>query len=150
MINLCDNEAVAKELAEDEEFVSLLLTKIASTDYINCDEIAMLLANITKDEKLAGRLVRLRLAVPKGVSDSAIALDQLMDCFVKGADGALNPIASFDFLSYVFANISSTAEGRQYFVTRQDYDGVVPVQKLVVFTEYKSQIRRTGVASTIK
>lgn len=150
LINLCDSAAVQKELADDEKFVELLLSKVASTEYSNCDEIAMLLANLTKQETLAGQLVRQKRSAPKSVSDSEYALDQLMDCFVKGAENKLNPKASFDYLAYVFANLSSTAAGRQYFVTRQDYDGVIPIQKLVVFTEHKSDVRRKGVASTIK
>lgn len=73
-----------------------------------------------------------------------------MDCFVKGAEGTLNKSANFDYLSYFFADISKSEEGRAYFTSRQDYDGVVPVTKLTVFTEHKSSIRRRGVASTIK
>lgn len=73
-----------------------------------------------------------------------------MDCFVKGAEGTLNKSANFDYLSYFFADMSKSEEGRAYFTSRQDYDGVVPVTKLTVFTEHKSSIRRRGVASTIK
>lgn len=73
-----------------------------------------------------------------------------MDCFVKGAEGGLNKNANFDYLSYFFADLSQTEEGRKYFTTRQEYDGVVPITKLTVFTEHKSDIRRKGVASTIK
>lgn len=149
-MNLCDSEKVVTELADDEKFIELLLKQITSTEYSNCDEIAMLLANLTKREKLAAQLVTLKRDVPKAVSESAYATDQLMDCFVKGADKTLNPHSTFDYLAYVFANLSSTAPGRQYFVKRQEYDGVVPIQKLVVFTEHKSDVRRKGVASTIK
>lgn len=42
------------------------------------------------------------------------------------------------------------AEIRQYFVRPQGYDGVIPLTKLKVFTEHKSDVRRKGVASTIK
>jgi hypothetical protein len=74
-----------------------------------------------------------------------------MDCFVKGADRTLTKYADFNFLAFFFADISRFAKGRQYMVTKQDYDGVVPLTKLLVFTEkYDSKIRRTGVASTIK
>jgi hypothetical protein len=109
----------------------------------------MLLANMTKSDKLA-RLVGLKRATPKHVSNSAYAMDQLMDCFVKGAGKELNQEADYDFLSYVFADISRLPSGRQYFITRRDYDDVIPISKLVVFTEHKSNIRRKGVASTIK
>lgn len=73
-----------------------------------------------------------------------------MDCFVKGADGSFNKDADYDYLAYLFADISKHAEGRKYFVTKQQYDNVIPITKLTVFTEHKSDIRRKGVASTIK
>lgn len=73
-----------------------------------------------------------------------------MDCFVKGAAGSLNPDADYDYLSYMFADLSKTQEGRTYFTTRQHYDSLLPITKLVVFTEHGSDIRRRGVASTIK
>jgi hypothetical protein len=109
----------------------------------------MLLANMSKSDKL-GRLVGLKRAVPVGVSESAYAMDQLMDCFVKGAERGFNKEGNFDFLSYIFADVSRLPSGRQYFITKRDYDGVIPISKLVVFTEHKSLIRRKGVASTIK
>lgn len=38
-----------------------------------------------------------------------------------------------------------------YFIEEQEYDGVVPISKLLVFTEkYDAKVRREGVASTIK
>jgi hypothetical protein len=109
----------------------------------------MLLANLMKSDKMK-RLLTLKRRVPEPVSTSSNAMDQLMDCFVKGAEGALNKHASYDYLSYLFADMSKSEEGRAYFTSRQDYDGVVPVTKLTVFTEHKSSIRRKGVASTIK
>ena len=73
-----------------------------------------------------------------------MAMDQLMDCFTKAVD------MNYDYLSYFFADISKFKEGRRYFTTRQEYDGVIPITKLTVFTEHRSDIRRRGVASTIK
>lgn len=109
----------------------------------------MLLANLAKSEELK-KLVVLKRKVPDPVSISPNAIDQLMDCFVKGADGSLNKNANFDYLSYFFADLSKREEGRAYLSTRQEYDGVVPVTKLTVFTEHESVFRRKGVASTIK
>jgi len=109
----------------------------------------MLLANLAKSDSLK-RLLTLKRRVPKPVSESAKAMDQLMDCFVKGAEGTLNKNADYDYLSYLFADIAKSEEGRAYFLTRQEYDSVVPITKLTVFTEHKSDIRRKGVASTIK
>lgn len=109
----------------------------------------MLFANLTKSDE-SKKLINLKRKKPGTVSTSSNAIDQLMDCFVKGAEGSLNKSANFDYLSYLFANLSKSEEGRAYFTTRQDYDGVVPVTKLTVFTEHNSTIRRRGVASTIK
>jgi hypothetical protein len=116
------------------------------------NEIAMLLSNLAKSDSIT-RLIRLTRSLPSGsppISTSTNTLDQLMDCFVKGADEKSNPKANFDYLSYFFADISKHKEGRTYFLTRQKYDSVVPITKLTVFTEHKSDIRRRGVASTIK
>jgi hypothetical protein len=115
----------------------------------NADEFAMLLANLVKSDHLK-KLHTLKRKAPAAVSTSENAIDQLMDCFVKGAEGDLNKNANFDYLSYLFADLSQSETGRAYFTTRQDYDGVVPITKLTVFTEHKSDIRRKGVASTIK
>jgi hypothetical protein len=115
----------------------------------NANEIAMLLANLAKSDGFK-RIVDLERKVPENVSSSKKALDQLMDCFVKGADGSLNKNADYDYLAYLFADLSKSEEGRVYFTTRQEYDSVVPITKLLVFTEHRSDIRRRGVASTIK
>ncbi|KAI9929794.1 hypothetical protein MW887_001270 [Aspergillus wentii] len=115
----------------------------------NADDVAMLFANLAKSDELK-KLLTLKRRIPEPTSTSPNAIDQLMDCFVKGADGSLNKNANYDYLSYLFADFSKSDEGRAYFTSRQDYDGVVPVTKLTVFTEHKSTIRRKGVASTIK
>ncbi|KAL5332679.1 hypothetical protein BJX70DRAFT_383485 [Aspergillus crustosus] len=109
----------------------------------------MLFANLGKSEKIK-RIFDLARRSAEPISSSRKAVDQLMDCFVKGAEGALNKHANYDYLSYLFADLSKLEEGRAYFTTRQDYDGVVPVTKLTVFTEHTSAVRRRGVASTIK
>lgn len=149
LINLCDKSQVLENLETDDTFLELLLAKITDKSYPNADLASMLLANMTKSDKL-GRLVELKRAVPEGVSGSEYAMDQLMDCFVKGAGKELNAEANYDFLSYVFADLSRLPAGRQYFITKRGYDDVIPISKLVVFTEHTSNIRRKGVASTIK
>ena len=42
------------------------------------------------------------------------------------------------------------AKGRKYLTTPQEYDHVIPISKLIVFTEHRSDVRRGGVAFTIK
>lgn len=139
-------------LAEDEGFVKILIEKLTDAKYANADLISMLLANLTKSDDFVSKLINMKTAQPpaKEVSVSKNVLDQLMDLFVRGAERKLNEEACFDFLSYVFADVARVPKGRENFVTKQEYDGVVPISKLSVFTEHKSLIRRKGVASTIK
>lgn len=105
--------------------------------------------NITK-------LLTLEREVPKPLSTSQIAIDQLLDCFVKGASNSYNKDADFDYLCYLFADLAKHEEGRKHFITpRTEGEGesvekVIPLTKLVVFTEHDAAIRRRGVASTIK
>lgn len=115
----------------------------------NADDVAMLFANLAKSDELK-KIITLKRQKSEAVSTSENAIDQIMDCFVKGAEGTLNKSANYDYLSYFFADLSKSEEGRTYFTSRQAYDDVVPVTKLTVFTEHKSAIRRRGVASTIK
>ncbi|RHZ63205.1 protein HGH1 [Aspergillus thermomutatus] len=174
LINISSDQEVLANLAEDDAFLETLMVKITvsiltsspcndeeigayadNTDILKdvkepiADDIAMLFANLAKSDKLS-RLIALKRRTAESVSTSTMAIDQLMDCFVKGAEGALNKKANFDYLSYLFADLSKSEAGRAYFTTRQDYDGVVPVTKLTVFTEHESAVRRKGVASTIK
>jgi len=109
----------------------------------------MLLANLAKYDELKD-ILHLERPAPNELNSNNRAIDQLLDLFVKGADGTYNKEANFDYLSYLFADLAKHSEGRQYFLTKQEYDQVVPLSKLVVFTEHKSDIRRKGVASTIK
>lgn len=110
----------------------------------------MLLANMAKDDSLQ-RVLELKRDVPKELSTSKWAMDQLMDCFVKGAEGAYNPKADYDYLSYFFADLAKFEKGREYLTTPQEHDSnIIPITKIQVFTDHKSHIRRLGVASTLK
>ena len=110
----------------------------------------MLLANMAKDDSLQ-RVLELKRNVPKELSKSNWAMDQLMDCFVKGAEGAYNKHADFDYLSYFFADLAKFPKGREYLTTSQEHDAnIIPITKIQVFTDHASHIRRLGVASTIK
>ena len=164
--------------SRDEQFIEQVLKKtIDDITEPNADLCCGLLANLVKDDDLAKRLltstrnippstkVKIRLstndrgeveatkneeAVSMQISTSKRVLDQIMDVFVKGANNTLNPKANYDYLSYVVADLSKFEEGRKYLLEKQEYDDVVPITKLVVFTEHGSLIRRKGVASTIK
>ncbi|KAI9851537.1 MAG: hypothetical protein M1838_003369 [Thelocarpon superellum] len=106
-------------------------------DESNADLISMLLANLAKSDFIT-RLLAVQLAPRSSLSTSRNAMDQLMDCFVRGAEGAYNTKADFDYLAYLFADMAKA------------YDAVVPVTKVIVFTEHRSVVRRKGVASTVK
>jgi hypothetical protein len=109
----------------------------------------MLLANLSKHDDSKAFLQRKQEAPSQLGSDDNV-LNQLMDLFVKGQDGAYNKKADYDYLAYVFADLAKHTDIRHYFLAQQSYDGVIPLTKLNVFTEHKSDIRRKGVANTIK
>lgn len=111
--------------------------------------MAMVLANLTKHDSLKS-LLNQKQAAPEELGSDDSVLNQLMDLFVKGQDKGYNKAADFDYLAYVFADLSKHEDVRKFFITEQDYNQVIPLTKLKVFTEHKSEIRRKGVASTIK
>ena len=110
----------------------------------------MLIANLAKSSGIT-KLLTLKREVPKNLSTSPVAIDQLLDCFVKGAAGSYNKDADYDYLSYLFADLAKHEGGRKHFLApRKEDSDIVPLIKLIVFTEHKSTIRRRGVANTIK
>ncbi|KAF2271781.1 DNA-binding protein-like protein HGH1 [Westerdykella ornata] len=145
------DQEVLKALAEDDAFLEVLLSRITNPKEPNANEIAMLLANLAKHDSMQRIIELKRAAVPKPLSNSPYAIDQLLDCFVKGADGALNKHADFDYLSYFFADLAKFPQGRIYLTTPQPHDSlIIPLTKLQVFTSHASHIRRLGVSSCIK
>lgn len=153
LANLCDDEVMRKLIVEDVKYLEYLAGAIVTTTNTNADLMCILLANLAKNDAIT-KIFDIRLNHSEEQAKffkSTHAMDCLMDCFVKGSGRELNKYAEFDYLSYFFADISRFRKGRDYFVTEQEYDGVVPISKLLVFTEkYDSKIRREGVASTIK
>ncbi|KAF3049767.1 hypothetical protein E8E11_007447 [Didymella keratinophila] len=150
LINISADREVLKDISKDDAFLELLLSRITNKKEPNANEIAMLLANMAKDDSLQ-RVLELKRDVPKELSTSKWAMDQLMDCFVKGAEGAYNAKADYDYLSYFFADLAKFEKGREYLTTPQEHDSnIIPITKIQVFTDHKSHIRRLGVASTIK
>jgi hypothetical protein len=65
----------------------------------------MLLANMAKSDDMQ-RVLELTRDIPKELSTSKWAMDQLLDCFVKGAGGSYNKNADYDYLSYFFADLA--------------------------------------------
>ncbi|MCJ1439712.1 MAG: hypothetical protein MMC23_000193 [Stictis urceolatum] len=149
LVNISDDKDVLKSLSEDDPFLDSLLLRITNSKEPNANEIAMLLSNMAKSERLK-RLFTLKKDPVSSLSTSKSALDQLLDCFVKGASGSYNPAADFDYLAYLFADLAKYPEGHAYLASTQDYDGVFPLAKLLPFTSHASHIRRLGVASVLK
>lgn len=153
LANLCDDPHVRELIVEDTEYLKFLVSAIIRPTNINADLMSILLANLAKNDLITSIF---DIEVQHTDADKEFfkltkAMDCLMDCFVKGYDRSLNKYANYDYLAYFFSDISRLKLGRTYFITEQSYDEVVPISKLLVFTEkYDSKIRREGVASTIK
>ena len=110
----------------------------------------MLLANLSKSDSLT-RVFTLTRPVAPNLGGSAVAIDQLMDLFVRGARGSWNASADYDYLAYLFADLAKHKAGRAYLTTPQPYDKVYPLAKLLPFTAVDMPLpRRLGVASTVK
>ncbi|KAL6943183.1 Protein hgh1 [Hanseniaspora osmophila] len=156
LANLCDDPVFRKLIVQDEDYMSYLVWKICDLQNTSADIMSILLSNLSKDDSIIKVFdivkVNSLVKIDKQVFKSERAIDCLMDCFVKGYDRKLNKFANFDYLAYFFADISRFRKGREYFITKQDYDHVIPLQKLLVFTEKydEAKTRREGVAYTIK
>ncbi|KAJ3570787.1 hypothetical protein NPX13_g5613 [Xylaria arbuscula] len=147
LINLSADHEILQNLVSDEKFISEILRQIIVSTEPNANLLSMLLANLAKADSFIS-IVYKKQPPPEELKSDELVMNQLVDLFVKEA--AYNKKADFDHLSYLFADLTKHAQVRQHFVRKQDYDGVIPITKLKVFTEHKSDIRRKGVASTIK
>ncbi|KAI1779748.1 hypothetical protein F4818DRAFT_437053 [Hypoxylon cercidicola] len=149
LINISADQDILESLATDEKFLNEILRQIIIPTEPNANLLSMLLANLSKWDSLK-RILSKKQQAPDELKSNDMVMNQLVDLFVKGADGTYNKNADFDHLAYLFADLTKHAEIRHYFIRKQEYDGIVPLTKLKVFTEYKSDVRRKGVASTIK
>ncbi|KAH8681493.1 hypothetical protein BX600DRAFT_429423 [Xylariales sp. PMI_506] len=149
LINLSGDREILENLATDDKFLDTILNYVTSPTEPNANILSMLLANLAKWDGFKAILER-KQTPPKELGSDDLVMNQLMDLFVKGAEGTYNKAADYDHLAYVFADLTKHPKLRQYFITKQEYDGVIPLSKLKVFTEHKSEVRRKGVASTIK
>ncbi|KAI9754116.1 MAG: hypothetical protein M1815_005824, partial [Lichina confinis] len=150
LINLSIRPSVLRVLATDDEFLEALLARITNPNEHNADLMAMLLANLAKADEIKGVLTRTGGRPLESLSTSENVMDQLVDCFVKGADAGFNKTTNFEYLAYFFADLAKFSEGQEYFLNPRPYDSIIPLSKLIVFTEHASTVRRKGVASTVK
>ena len=136
-MNLCDDKQFRRLVATDTEYVKFLIERILDTENMNVDEVYILLSNLAKEDCITAVLdMKIDLDKLKGESKkvfkSSKAMDCPTDCFVKGFDRKLNKYANYDYLAYFFSDISRFKKGREYFIAkRQEYDGVVPITKLL-------------------
>ncbi|KAF4823660.1 Protein HGH1-like protein [Colletotrichum siamense] len=147
LVNLTAEKDVLENVAKDDKFIGEVADLIVKPNEPNANLMAMLLANLAKYDGLKTIVTR-KQTPPEELKSNDLVLNQLIDLFVK--EKGYNKDADYDYLAYLFADLTKHAEVRQHFVTRQDYDEVIPITKLKVFTEHASEIRRKGVASTIK
>ncbi|KAF8649277.1 hypothetical protein AX16_005905 [Volvariella volvacea WC 439] len=99
---------------------------------------------------------------PTGETRTVPVLPLLVDAFVQGAQVDPSDLAKrtrkgdLHFLASVFANVTVSPAGREFFLTPcenpldGDAEKEYPLAKVVSFTEHKDTIRRGGVASIIK
>ena len=72
----------------------------------------MLLANLAKAPSIE-RLVEAHRTPPSGLPKSDLTLNQLLDVFVRGADGGYNRAATYDYLAYLFGDLAKVREKLQ-------------------------------------
>ncbi|KAJ2156020.1 Protein hgh1 [Coemansia sp. RSA 552] len=149
LVNLSTDHSVCRHFA-DEDILAMVVRMITSPSCFIADPACMLLSNLTKLPKICELMCTLETGLVPGICNSQLALDQLTDVFVKGMDKKYNKHAKFSFLASVFADITNCSRGRRYFLRRTDYDGRLPITKIMVFNEYPDVIRRGGVDSTMK
>jgi hypothetical protein len=119
-----------------EDWVPRLASDICNEQFILADIAAMLLSNLTKYPEIARQL-------------DGETLSGLVSIFVKGEGKTLNKLANYDFLANVFANVTSTMQGRRLMMETM-LDGEALLASLLPFLQHSSLIRRGGVLSTIK
>lgn len=109
----------------------------------------MLLANLAKHTSLV-RIASFTQEPPEKLASHTLILNQLVDLFTRGSEHSYNKDANYHYLSYLLADLSTDARIRAHLVTRQNYDGLIPLAKIKPFTSHPDSVRRKGVASCIK
>ncbi|ODV84865.1 hypothetical protein CANARDRAFT_176299 [[Candida] arabinofermentans NRRL YB-2248] len=154
LANLCDDVEFRTLIVKDETFLKYILQELINLGNSNADLLCILLTNLAKNDEILRIFdFKLELKTEDQIKTfkSNLAMDCIMDLFVKGSERTLNKYANYDYLAYFMADISRFPKGRHYFTQEQEYDHVYPITKLLVFTEkYDSKTRREGVCSTIK
>ncbi|OMJ22517.1 Protein HGH1-like protein [Smittium culicis] len=148
LINLT-NDSMPRQHFRSLETMTFISEKITDPTNVMADLYCMLLSNLVKNSEIAEILLNLKVTIKDNIIKSDLALDQFVQLFLLGVTESINKKADFDFLSSVFAELTTTKEGRDYFLSTR-VDGKQPITKVMVFSEYPKLIRRGGVISVIK
>ncbi|KAJ7605303.1 hypothetical protein FB45DRAFT_490612 [Roridomyces roridus] len=182
LVNLSDSPMLVSSLSEPA-FLVFIVSYIINPQSILADLASMLLSNLTASSAACATVLSLNIDIivepngfylpqsrcatavapdpyPAGDAKAVPALSLLVDVFVQGAelsDETRKRKGNLHFLASVFANLTSSPAGREFFLGARpsnllDADSALeyPLAKLVAFTEHKDTIRRGGVASTLK
>ncbi|KAJ1340444.1 hypothetical protein BSLG_004963 [Batrachochytrium salamandrivorans] len=129
LVNLSSDQSIVT-IMSDDGFLTSMILHIVLPKNVNADLCCILLNNISKYDVVASQLLP-PAAEPMDASK-------------------YNPDASFHFLGGIFANITTTPQGCQFFLSRSTVDESLRLSKLAVFTEHTDAIRRGSVVSAIK
>ncbi|KAL2915449.1 Protein hgh1 [Polyrhizophydium stewartii] len=147
LINLSSDLEIIGVMCDDVFLTSLVVLTVLPKN-VNADLCCMLLNNLSKFEIVAEKLLPAPSADP-GVQKTH-RIDNLLEIFARGETSKYNPAASFHFLAGVFANLTTSPQGCEFFLSRSTVDNSPRLSKLVVFTEHSDTMRRGGVVSAIK
>lgn len=154
------------------DLASMLLSNL-TTSSAACNILLNLQITIIPDKRLPNGVYTVDsrsascpapVPYPSGGEISVPALPLLVDAFVQGATiGDIKDLekrkrkGELHFLANVFANLTVSPIGRNYFLSPQPTNVLKPTEnlayplgKIIAFTEHRDHIRRGGVASTIK
>ncbi|KAF8159848.1 hypothetical protein B0H34DRAFT_705061 [Crassisporium funariophilum] len=154
------------------DLAAMLLSNLTASSPA-CSVLLTLKVTIIPDIRLANSLYTTEsrcgscpapVPYPTAESREVMALPLLIDAFVQGASvyetedlSKRTRKAELNFLASVFANMTVSPTGRNYFLSPQPMEVLksgstleYPLAKIVPFTEHKDSIRRGGVASAIK
>ncbi|KAF9449402.1 DUF383-domain-containing protein, partial [Macrolepiota fuliginosa MF-IS2] len=154
------------------DLASMLLSNLTASSAA-CSILLSLKVSVIPDSRLPNGVLTVDsrsascpapVPYPSGELRQVPALPLLVDAFVQGATiGDITDLSKrqrkgeLHFLANVFANITISPIGRNYFITpqptnvlRTEENLCYPLGRIVPFTEHRDKIRRGGVASTIK
>lgn len=141
LINLSGNTSGVLCILQSPLFSQFLDSILSSVVLKGCalaDPLAMLLSNLTRVERAATKVVEML-----SQDDPPATFDMLIQvmCLV-----GFNSAADLHFLAPFLANLSQVNVARRYFLDKEK----CVIQRLLPFTQHKSDVRRQAVSSVLK